>query len=118
MPLMVFQECGDEFVDTPGRRLAEDADRDGPASERGELADAVGRVFDGAQAARGMFRERAPGLGGHHTAAGADEQVGAERVLELADLLRNRRLRDAQGLGGGGEGAELERRAEAAELLQ
>jgi len=39
-------------------------------------------------------------------------------VLELADLLRDRGLRDAQRLGGGRERAELERRAEAADLLQ
>ena len=54
----------------------------------------------------------------HDAAAGADEQVGAERLLELADLLRDRGLRHAQRLGGGGERAELERRAEAADLLE
>ena len=63
-------------------------------------------------------REGAPRLGGDHPASGADEEVRAERLLELADLLRDRGLGHAQGLGGGGEGAELERRAEAADLLQ
>ena len=65
-----------------------------------------------------VLREGAPRVGWHHSAAGADEQVGAERLLELANLLRNRRLGHAQGLRGGREGAELERRAEAADLLQ
>ena len=59
-----------------------------------------------------------PASVGDDAAAGADEEVGAERLLELADLLRDRGLRDAQRLGGGGEGAELDRRAEAADLLQ
>ena len=98
--------------------LAEDADRDRAAAQRGELADAVGGVLDGAQAAGGVLGERAAGLGGDDAAAGADEEVGAERLLELADLLGDRGLGDAQRLGGGGEGAELERRAEAADLLQ
>ena len=59
-----------------------------------------------------------PASVGDDAAPGADEEVGAERLLELADLLGDRGLGDAQGLGGGGEGAELERRAEAADLLQ
>ena len=115
---MAAQERGDELVEAPGRRPAEDAERDRPAAQRGELADAVGGVLDGAQAAGGVLGERAAGLGGDDAAAGADEQVGAERLLELADLLGDRGLGHAQRLGGGGEGAELERRAEAADLLQ
>ena len=89
-----------------------------PVSQLGELADAVGGVLDGAQAARGVFGERAAGLGGDDAAAGTDEEVGAERLLELADLLGHRGLRHAQRLGRGGERAELERGTEAAELLQ
>ena len=115
---MAAQERGHELVDPPGRGLAEDADRDGSASERGELADAVGGVLDRAQAAGRVLGEGAARLGGDHAASGADEEVGAERLLELADLLGDRGLGDAQGLRGGGEGAELERRAEAADLLQ
>ena len=78
----------------------------------------LGGVLDGAEAAGGVLGEGAAGLGGHDAAPGADEEVGAERLLELADLFRDRGLRDAQGRGGGGEGAELDRRAEAADLLQ
>ena len=55
-----------------------------------------------------VLGERAARLGGDDAAAGADEEVGAERLLELADLLGDRRLGDAQRLGGGGEGAELD----------
>ena len=115
---MAAQERGHELVQAPRRRAAEDADRDGAAAQRGELVDAVGRVLDGAEAAGGVLGERAAGVGGHDAAAGADEEVGAERLLELADLLGDRGLRDAQGLGGRGEGAELDRCAEAADLLQ
>jgi hypothetical protein len=53
-------------------------------------------------------------LGEHHATARADEEIGAERVLELADLPRDRGLRDAQRRGGSGERAELDRGAEAA----
>ena len=77
-----------------------------------------GGVLDGAQAAGGVLGEHPARLGGDDAAARADEEVGAERLLELADLLGDGGLRDAQRLGRGGEGAELERGAEAAELLQ
>ena len=116
---MAAQERGHELVraasaDGPPN----DAERDRPAPQLGELADAVGRVLDGAQAARRVLGEGAARLGGDDAAARANEEVGAERLLELADLLGHRGLRDAQRLGGGGEGAELERGAEAADLLQ
>ncbi|HEY6692492.1 MAG TPA: hypothetical protein VI006_06545 [Solirubrobacteraceae bacterium] len=65
-----------------------------------------------------MHGEGAAGFGGYDATADADEEVGAERAFELADLFRDRRLRDAEGLGGGGEGAELDRCADAADLLQ
>ncbi len=115
---MAAQERQRRLVEAPGRRLAERADRDGAAPQRGELADAAGRVLDGAQAARGVLGERASRLGGHDAPPGADEEVGAERVLELADLLGDRRLRHPQRPRGGRERAELERRAEAADLLE
>ena len=65
-----------------------------------------------------MLREGAPRLGRDHPASRPDEEVCAERLLELAHLLGDRGLGDAQSLGRGGEGAELDRRAEAAELLE
>ena len=89
---MAAHERSDELIHSPRGRLAEDAERDGPAAERGELADAVGGVLDGAQAAGGVLGEGAAGFGGYDAAAGADEEVGAERLLELADLLRDRGL--------------------------
>ena len=115
---MAAQERRDELVDAPGRRLAEDAEADGAAAEPGELADAPGGVLDRAEAAGGVAGERPAGLGGDDAAAGAHEEVGAERLLELADLLRDGGLGDAQLLGRRRERAELERRAEAADLLQ
>jgi hypothetical protein len=115
---MAAQERRDDLVDVPRRRPAEDADRHRAAPQRGELVDAVGGVLDGAQAAGGVLGEREAGVGEHHAAPRTDEEVGAERVLELADLLRDRGLADAQRRGGGREGAKLDRRAEAADLQQ
>ena len=89
---MAVQERGDELVQAPGRRAAEDADRDGAAAQGGQLADAAGRLLDGAEAAGGGLGEGAAGIGERDAAPGADEEVGAERLLELADLLRDRRL--------------------------
>ena len=66
----------------------------------------------------GVLGEGVARVGRVDAAAGADEQVGAERALELADLLGDGGLGDAQRVGGGAERAELERRAEAADLLE
>ena len=65
-----------------------------------------------------MLGEHPSGFGGEDAAPRADEEIGAEQLLELADLLGDGGLRDAQRLRGGGEGPELERRAEAPDLLQ
>ena len=86
--------------------------------QRGELVDAVGGVLDGAQAGRGVLGERPSRLGRDDPPAHAQEQIGAQGLLELADLLGHRGLGHVQGLGGRGERAELECGAEAAELLQ
>ncbi len=51
-------------------------------------------------------------------AAGTDEEVGSERALELADLLGHRGLCDPQGRCCGGERPQLDRGAEAADLLE
>jgi len=112
------QERRDELVQPPRRRAPEHAERDGPAAQRGELADAVGGVLHGAQAAGGVLGEGAARLGHRDAAPCADEEVTAERLLELADLLRDRGLRHAEGVGRGGEGAEVDRRTEAADLLK
>ena len=47
-----------------------------------------------------MHGEGAAGFGGYHATTGAHEEVGAEGLLELADLLRDRGLRDAEDLRG------------------
>ena len=59
-----------------------------------------------------------PGVGREDAAPGADEQVGAQRALELADLLGDGGLRHPQGVRRGAERPELQRRAEAADLLE
>jgi hypothetical protein len=77
--------------------------------EGGDVAEPRNFVND-AKSTSGLRRENA--------AAGADEEVGAEELLELADLLGHGRLGHAQRDRGRGEGAQLERRAEAPHLLQ
>jgi hypothetical protein len=89
---MAAHERGYELIHLPRGGLAEDAERDGPAAERGEFADAVGGVLDGAEAAGGVLGEGAAGFGEYDAAAGADEEVGVERTFELADLFRDGRL--------------------------
>ena len=65
-----------------------------------------------------MLGEGVARVGRDDAAPGADEQVGAERALELADLLGDGGLRHAQRIRRGAERAELQRRAEAADLLE
>ena len=48
----------------------------------------------------------------------ADDQVGSQSALELADMLSDGGLADAQRLGRGAERSKLERGAEAPDLLQ
>lgn len=100
---MALQERGDDLVDAPGGGPTEDAEGDGPSAQRREFADAARRILDSAEAADGVLREGPPRIRGNDAAARADEQVRAERLLELADLLRHRRLGDAEGRGRGGE---------------
>ena len=115
---MALQEGRHELLEPPRRRGAERAERHSPAAHRRELADAARGVLERAQAVGGVLGEGVAGVGREHAAAGADEQVGAERALELADLLRDGGLGDAQRLGRGAERSELERGAEAADLLE
>ena len=112
------QERGDELVDRhadgpPNMPSATVPPRSSVSSPTLPAASSTARRLRAACSAKAR-----PASVGDHPAAGAHEQVGAERVLELADLLGDGRLRDAQRLGRGRERAELERRAEAADLLQ
>ena len=59
-----------------------------------------------------------PASVGTDPAPGPHEEVGAERALELADLLGDGGLRHPQGVRRGAERPELQRRAEAADLLE
>lgn len=48
---MTAQERADQLVDTPRRRLTEDAQGDGASPERAQFSDALGRFLDRPQAA-------------------------------------------------------------------
>ena len=65
-----------------------------------------------------MLGEGLAGVGRGDPASGADEEIGSERPLELADLFGDGGLRDPQLVGRGGEGPELRGGAEAPQLLQ
>jgi hypothetical protein len=64
----------------------------------------------------GMGEQHPSGLGGHHPAPGAQHQHGIELAFEQADLPRDRRLGQVQGVRGGREGAVLHDRTERQEL--
>jgi hypothetical protein len=75
-------------------------------------------VLERAQAVGGALGEGVPRVGRDHPAPGPDEQVGAQRAFELADLLGDGGLRHPQRICRGTERPELQRRAEAADLLK
>ena len=87
-------------------------------TERRPVGDARGSVLERPQRAVCVLCERMTRLRRHDTAPDAGEQIDAEGPLELAHLLGDRRLRDAQRLGRGGERPVLRCRREAADLLQ
>ena len=56
----------------------------------------------------GSVREENPAAGGQcNPSAAALEELAAGKLLQLGDVLADRRLRDAERLGGGGETAQL-----------
>jgi hypothetical protein len=115
---VALQEGRHDRLEPPRRRGAKRAQRHTPAAHRREFADAARRVLERAQALGGVLGERVAGVGGDDAAPGADEQVSAQRALELADLLGHGGLRHPERFRRGAERAELEGRAEAADLLQ
>jgi hypothetical protein len=76
---------------------------DGSSDARPGEARALGRALERSERQRCLLEERPPGGGELDVAAGADEQVGAERALELVDLVAQRRLGDVQARGGPAE---------------
>jgi hypothetical protein len=82
------------------------------------IGDAPRGVLQRSQRAVGVLGEGVAGLRRHDTAADAGEEVDAQGLLELAHLLRDRRLRDAQRLRRGRERSQVRCGREAADLLQ
>jgi hypothetical protein len=73
-----------ERLETRRRRVAEPhRARDARSGEAG----ALGRALERGERERCLLEERPPGGGELDVAAGADEQVAAERALELVDLV-------------------------------
>jgi hypothetical protein len=60
-------------------------------------------VLERGERERRLFEERPPRDGELDVAAGAHEQVRAERALELVDLVAQRRLGDVEARGGPAE---------------
>ena len=80
-----------------------------------ERGDAVVHLL---QRARGEAQEQLAGLGGDHLAADAVEQRLAQFFFQLADLVRQRRLRDVHALRGAREAQVLGQRHEVAQVSQ
>ena len=119
MPRVAAQERGDQLVEPPGRRRVERAERDDAVVAASVSSPTLSAASSSDRSVRTACSANAwPASVGDDAAAGAHEQVGAERALELADLLGDRRLRDPQRLRRGGERPEFRGRAEAAQLLQ
>jgi predicted ester cyclase len=96
-----------------GRRGVAESYRSGDA--RPGEAGALGRTLERGERRRRLLEERATRGGELDVAAGADEQIGAERALELVDLVAQRRLGDVEARGGAAEVELLRNGQEVAE---
>ena len=81
--------------DDPGDGV-EPAHRDDAALAVAELPQPGHRLVDPAQDHLGLADEKFPGVGQLHLIARAREQLGADRVLQLGELLRQRGLGEAE----------------------
>ena len=87
-------------------------------TEAGDRLDRGPPGLDVAQHLTGRFDQRLAGGGEHDPPADPVEQRRAELGLELADRLRDRRLRHVLGLGGPGHAAAVDHREEEAQPPQ
>jgi hypothetical protein len=78
------------------------------------VADLVDLPHDAGRASE----QKPPGIGQHHAAAVAREQLDAQLVFQKLDLAAERRLRHAQRVGRLGEAAELRHTTEGPELSE
>ena len=93
-------EDGAERLEARHRRVAEPH---GSGDARSRQAGAVGGALECAERSRCLLKE-GPTRGGElDVPAGANEQVGAERALELVNLVAQRGLGDVQARGGAAE---------------
>ena len=134
-------ECGEQLSDEAGAQRERDAwvaggeagegggqveraeDRrgaegDSAAQGRGELGEVGAGAVEFAEHPPGPGQEQLAGLGERDPPCGAGEQGDAELALEVPDLRGDRRLRDAQPLGGAGEAAAARDRVEVPQLPQ
>ena len=84
----------------------------------GERTQARFGLADLLEYALGVAQQHAAGVGQFHAVAGAVEQAGADAVLQPRQLLRQRRLREAQLLAGAGERRGLGDGEEYAKLMK
>ena len=95
-----------------------DADDDRAAQGVSLLREVTAGGFEFAEDRAGAGKKGLPDFGEADGAAEAVEEAGAEFVFELADLLRERRLRDVRLAGGTTEAAGIDDGAEVAELVK
>ena len=107
------QEHGHDDRRRPGRGADRELARERALAVGGDL---VEELLLELQQPLGATEQAQPGLGRLDPTTGAVEQLRAEPLLERPHLQRDRRLRDAQALGGLGEAAALDDLAERCKL--
>ena len=107
------QEHGHDDCRRPGRSADRELARERALAVRGDL---VQDLLLELQQPLGTAKQAQPGLGRLDAAARTVEQLRAQPLLERPHLQRDRRLRDAQALGGLGEAAALDDLAEGCKL--
>ena len=115
---MAARETGDHRAEKIGRDGRDGADGDGADFGSRHFLDLGARLADAPQnfsclGQEGFAEVREPG-----EAREAVEKFGAEFILELAHLLRKRRLRDVLLLGRARKISRARHRAEVAQLMQ
>lgn len=109
-------EAVDPLQQPSGRKRRDTADGDDLAGALG--LDAVDRSSNPVECIGQHRQQRQPFIGEHEPARQAAEQAGAERLLELLDLVTDRGLRHAQLHPRPGEAQQPRGRLEGAQCVQ
>ena len=113
-----FSELGQQPRDVDVASGVKRSDPDPPPSDASKLVDFRTRAVQLGQDTSSPRREKLSGLGWSDAAAGALEQRRTQLLLELSNLVRQRRLSDVELLRGSGEMAKADHCLDSPELSQ